>query len=364
MNRDTLLGLYDRLSQLVDKLPGSIQKPILRELTPIRQVFLAQRPARIMLTGHPSPSVPEFLHGILEIIVETGESNHGWRSYRIAGQENRGEILLLDARSDTPLDHVRETVRHGAPDIVIHLQSTDGGTAALEAAAERLSLIAVDVPVVAVAAEGCDLGQLSAQIASARQFSVRRHIACLPSDMAENACLFLPDAARLEFARLFGAKKAQAEIAGSLLKSFTTVCGVIGLQPIPLADLPLLTALQSLMVGLIVYVSGKPANARLITEFLGALGLNIGAGILFRESARAIIKIVPLWGNAVSGFVAGAGTYAVGRAAISYFIEETPITETRKLFDRLLPSWDAFKRRRLPHLSKQKPPVLKDEDPD
>ena len=149
-------------------------------------------------------------------------------------------------------------------------------------------------------------------------------------------------------------REAQAQIAGSLLKSFTAVCGVIGLQPIPLADMPILTTLQTLMVGLIIYTAGKSVTARMVGEFLGALGLNIGAGILFREGARAIIRIVPVWGNAVSGMIAGAGTYAVGRTAIAYFIEDIPINESKKLFQKLLPGWDAFKRHRLPVLSRSK----------
>ena len=59
--------------------------------------------------------------------------------------------------------------------------------------------------------------------------------------------------------------------------------------------------------------------------------------MLFREGARALVKIVPLWGNAVSGFIAGAGTYAIGRAAIAYFIEGIPLTDVKKIFRRLLP---------------------------
>ena len=33
---NAVLKLYDRLSALIEKLPGGLQKPILRELTPIR----------------------------------------------------------------------------------------------------------------------------------------------------------------------------------------------------------------------------------------------------------------------------------------------------------------------------------------
>jgi hypothetical protein len=43
--------------------------------------------------------------------------------------------------------------------------------------------------------------------------------------------------------------------------------------------------------------------------------------LVFRETARAAVKILPVWGNMISGGVAGAGTYALGRAAIAYYIE-------------------------------------------
>lgn len=360
MNRDNLLGLYDKLTQLVEKLPGGLQKPILRELSPIREVFLDQRPARIMLVGTAGKSVPEFLHSFSGVTVETGESDGGWRSYRLSGQAGRGEVLILDARYDTPQTAVDGALGRMQPDVVLYLREGIDVGASMETASARIAAAEADVPLVGVAYGGEPArARLAALLSADRQVSSRRHSVCSPDaqdQVGEAICAVLPNAARLEFARMIGARKAQAEIASSLLKSFTTVCGVIGIQPIPLADMPVLTALQSLMVSLIVYVSGKPVNARLVTEFLGALGLSIGAGILFRESARAIIKIVPVWGNAVSGVVAGAGTYAVGRAAIAYFIEETPIAETRKLFNQLLPSWDAFKRRRLPHLKKELPP--------
>ena len=355
MNRDTLLSMYDRLFQLVDKLPEGMKKPILREISPIREVFLEQRPARLMLVGSVGKSVPEFLHTACGVTVETGEATGGWRSYKLSGRSGRGEAQILDARYDAPDDVVAAAIEHAAPDVLIYLRENMEPEAIWTKAIARVAQSGPETPIVGIAYGGETARvRLQALFASDRQFSLRRSVVSQPDEeewsVGEAICSLLPNSARLEFARIAGAKKAQAEIAGSLLKSFTTVCGVIGLQPIPLADMPVLTTLQTLMVGLVVYVSGKPVNVRLVTEFLGALGLNIGAGILFRESARAIIKIVPLWGNAVSGFVAGAGTYAVGRAAISYFIEESPIAETQKLFHRLLPGWDAFKRRRLPSL--------------
>ena len=85
LNRDNLLSLYERLTKLVEKLPGGLQKPVLRELVPIRELFLEQRPARIVLLGGSGKSVPEFLRFVAGVSVETGESDNGWRILPRAG---------------------------------------------------------------------------------------------------------------------------------------------------------------------------------------------------------------------------------------------------------------------------------------
>jgi uncharacterized protein (DUF697 family) len=355
LNRDVLLSLYQRLEKLVEKLPGGMQKPILRELLPIRELFLEQRPARILLLGGAGKSVPEFLNSVAGAIVETGESDNGWRTYRV---QDHGEMLIFDARLDTPRVIFDSALTRFVPDVALLLQEPSDDYAVFELAAERMAACPKETPLIAISFGGERArARLGALLSSEREFSVRKLTICAPEagdSTPEAICAALPNVARLEFARLTGAKEAQSEIAGSLLKSFTAVCGVIGLQPIPLADMPILTTLQSFLVALIIYTTGKPVTPRVVGEFLGALGLNIGAGILFREGARAIIKIVPVWGNAVSGIVAGAGTYAVGRAAIAYFIEDIPINESKKLFQNLLPGWDAFKRHRLPVLTRSK----------
>ncbi len=355
MNRESLLSLYDRLTKLVEKLPGGLQKPILRELVPIRELFLEQRPARILLLGAVGKSVPEFLHSIGGITVEMGESDNGWRTYRLP---ERGEILVLDARQDAPQWAFESALQRFVPDVALLLKHAEDDQAALSLAASRLSACPKETPLIGIAFGGnSSRARLAALLSGKREFSTHRVIVCAPEEgdsVPEAICAALPHVARLEFARVSGAKEAQAQIASSLLKSFTAVCGVIGLQPIPLADMPILTTLQTLMIGLIIYTTGKPVTARTFGEFVGALGFNIGVGILFREGARAIIKIIPVWGNAVSGMVAGAGTYAVGRAAIAYFVEDIPMSEAKKLFHKLLPGWDAFKRRRLPVLTRGK----------
>lgn len=340
MNRDSLLSVYDRLTGLIDKLPGGLQKPILRELTPIKQVFLEQRPARLMLVGSRGGTAQEVLATLGASGLETGESDQGWRTYRAAA---RGEIQILDARHDVPEEHVVQGLGARPPDLVLFWESPGVLDADWKMALNRCAR--VEAPVIALS--GGSAFRLQAMLAAEHVLAHRvpRVLSAEDPVCVEAICAALPLPAQLEFARLTNARRAQAHIAGSLLKSFSAVCGVIGVQPIPLADMPILTTLQTLMVGLIIHTTGKPFSARLIAEFLGALGFNIGAGLVLREGARAIVRVVPIWGNAVSGFVAGAGTYAIGKAAIAYFIEETPITETRRIFRTLLPR---FGKKKLP----------------
>ena len=86
------------------------------------------------------------------------------------------------------------------------------------------------------------------------------------------------------------------------------------------------------MVCGIAYVSGRALSKRAAAEFIAALGTNVSVGLVLRESSRAALKLVPGWGNAVSGAIAGAGTYALGKAATAYFIEGVSIQNARAIF--------------------------------
>ena len=148
MNRETLLSLYDRLTKLVEKLPGGLQKPILRELVPIRELFLEQRPARILLLGAAGKSVPEFLHSIAGIGVETGESDNGWRTYRVP---DFGEILVLDAREDAPQGAFDSALLRFVPDVALLLREAEDNQTALDLAAARLSACPKETPLIGIA---------------------------------------------------------------------------------------------------------------------------------------------------------------------------------------------------------------------
>lgn len=353
MNRSDVLKLYDRFVGIIERLPGGLQKPILKELHPIRELFIEQRPPRILVVGDPGTgTTPAILHELAGSPVETGAAENGWRRYRIA---DRGAVEILDARADVPQSLVDAAVTAATADVIVLVQNCAGGENevgdSVAAAVSRIESVRVVkgmgfVPVVALGVGG----GTPEEVASRMESLLRVRARFVPTAVfgfdgttreavSEMICSGLPLPARLEFARFTMARGAQTEIAERLLKSFAALCGVIGVQPIPLADLPVLTALQSFMVSLIVYVSGRRVSPKLIAEFGAAVGLNVGAGFLFREGARAVVKFFPGWGNAVSGVVAGAGTYAIGRAAIAYFIEgkagTKALQEIRKRFPML-----------------------------
>ncbi len=142
----------------------------------------------------------------------------------------------------------------------------------------------------------------------------------------------LPNEARVEMIRISGDRQAQAEIAQVLVKSATAISTAIGAQPIPLADLPILTTLQLVMVSGIMYIAGRERSLRAATEFVGALGVNVGAGMVLREGTRAVLKFFPGWGNVVCGMVAGAGTYGLGKAATVYFLEGVSLRDARRTY--------------------------------
>jgi uncharacterized protein (DUF697 family) len=136
----------------------------------------------------------------------------------------------------------------------------------------------------------------------------------------------------LETARNSPDKGAKLAVTQKIVTTCTAACTTVGVEPIPLADFPILTTLQVMMVASIMRVSGRDISRKAITEFLSALGMNIGAGLVFREGARAAIKVLPGFGSAISGAIAGGATYSLGRAATAYFVEEKPLPEVKRLF--------------------------------
>jgi uncharacterized protein (DUF697 family) len=375
MNQQTLLSLYEKIEALIARLPSPLQKAILQELRPIKQIFLAQRPARLALLGEASANASSLLSALLgsELTLIAPQTDPGWINYE---QRLKGGFRVLDARrlNQTSLSwsDLANALSEEDPDVILFLAS---GTASTDLGFEceqatrvldflherfqkRVPLIGVvDLPantnpeiagkrrtelqawlsgqpklashfVRAIAVSSFVRFRLDGSIDTERD--ERRNI----RELAELMTRELPDDAQVEMARLVGAKEVQKNLANRLIRSVTAMSAAIGAQPIPLADFPILTTLQFMMVAGVMHISGRELSVKAAGEFLGALGMNIGVGMAFREGARAAVKFLPGWGNAISGGVAAAGTYGIGRAANAYFIEGLSLGEVRKLFRR------------------------------
>lgn len=154
-------------------------------------------------------------------------------------------------------------------------------------------------------------------------------------ELGETLFKNLPNEGKAAFARLSQARALQDSIARDLTSATATLCAGVAALPVPIADVLTLTTLQAGLVASIAYLSGRKLEARTVSEFFGALGMNLGAAFALREAARALIKYVfPGAGSVVSAGVAFTGTMALGAAARSYFVWDEPIEKAKKIMDR------------------------------
>ena len=360
MKTPSLLQIVERLERLAGRLPSKIRKAVLSELTPLKQLFLQQRPPRFLFAGSakvPARKIISTLFGSAEFVAPNAAAPL-CRWFEVDFPE-RGKISVIDARGvdDSATIHLRDELKYRAADIIFfirderiteemekrelaELNSYLSWNETLETDRKIIEIIVPPVEKVASRDErvvGSSLVKRGIFLETLRLIPVdndqgfelppveaRRFMSILARE--------LPNEARMEMIRISRDREAQREVAQLLIKSTTAVCTAIGAQPIPLADLPILTSLQLMMVSGVMYVSGRERSLRAAAEFAGALGANVGAAMLLREGARAVLKFFPGWGNIVCGLVAGSGTYAIGRAATAYFVEGVSMKDARRTY--------------------------------
>src|SRR5438874_10205090 len=351
MNQKALLRIAEKLERLAGRLPSKIRNSVLRELTPLKELFLQQRPPRFLFIG--SSKMPA--HRIINTLFTPGAQEqmnvalmpvHRWIDWNISGH---GTISILDARdaSDSASVQVEEDLERQPADIIFVFDDEDSdfeksGSASLMLRLQHpFSGTLGDAKVIGVAFGSENRAKqleerLKTQPAIRDRLLQVIQFTEMPSAEGQGFLSFLaeelPNPAKIEMIRISRDREAQHHVAQMLIKSTTAICTAIGAQPIPLADLPILTSLQVMMVSGIMYISGRERSLRAATEFITALGVNVGAGMILREGARALLKFFPGWGNVVCGAVAGAGTYAIGRAAIVYFLEGLTLTDARRAY--------------------------------
>jgi uncharacterized protein (DUF697 family) len=341
MNQTTLVQIAERLERLAGKLPEKIRRPVLREMTPLKELFLKQRAPRFLFIG--SSRMP--MQQIMNILFAPDEGErvnvtlmpvHRWTEWNMPG---RGTIAILDARDadGSAAIQIQEDLQRQPPDVIFLF---DDGRSDLQ---NHVALPPGEAKIIALCIGPEKRVAELEQALDARPAVRERLLSVLrltETDSTGRGRLMallaekLPNEAKIEMIRISRDPAAQHHVAQMLIKSATAICTAIGAQPIPLADMPILTTLQAVMVSGIIYLSGRERSLRTATEFITALGANVGAGMLLREGARAILKFFPGWGNVVCGLVAGAGTYAIGRAATAYFLEGASLKDARRTYLR------------------------------
>ena len=130
---------------------------------------------------------------------------------------------------------------------------------------------------------------------------------------------YLPECAQLLYYQAQRNKFLLKKISDRLIKRISSIAGIIGSSPIPISDIIILTPLQILLIAIIGGLSCRNLSKETAFEFFSAAGLNIGASFGSRYAAQQLLKIVPFAGWALSGIVAAASTYGIGKSAELYF---------------------------------------------
>lgn len=126
-------------------------------------------------------------------------------------------------------------------------------------------------------------------------------------------------------------------LAKHLTRIFSGIAATVALTPIPVSDIYVLLIIQAVLVSLIASLSGRELSLETAKEFIFSMGGIAGLGYAFKLVAQQAIKLINLvWpgaGSAVSSGIAAAGTAAMGRAAIAYYIDGSTVEQARKRFE-------------------------------
>jgi uncharacterized protein (DUF697 family)/predicted GTPase len=131
--------------------------------------------------------------------------------------------------------------------------------------------------------------------------------------------------------------------ATPIILGYSYLAVAAGAIPIPFIDLFILPGIQMKMVAELATLHGQPMTAERFRELAATLGLSMIA----RQAAREVSKFIPIVGAAAGAALAGASTYALGRAACYYYQQilegHVPEPESlKKFFDQELAAAEQF----------------------
>jgi uncharacterized protein (DUF697 family) len=106
------------------------------------------------------------------------------------------------------------------------------------------------------------------------------------------------------------ARQALPHIVG-----YSLLAGSAGAIPIPWLDLFILPGIQTRMIYHLAQFYGQPLDGRRFAELASTLGLGVAA----RQAAREVLKFIPYVGSVAGAALAGASTFALGKAFCYYY---------------------------------------------
>jgi uncharacterized protein (DUF697 family) len=99
-----------------------------------------------------------------------------------------------------------------------------------------------------------------------------------------------------------------------ILVGYSTLAGTAGALPIPFVDLLVIGGIQTKMIHELAERSGNKERSRKFLEIASSAGI----GLLATAALRQVAKLIPFVGSVVGAGLAGASTYALGRAFLEY----------------------------------------------
>lgn len=105
------------------------------------------------------------------------------------------------------------------------------------------------------------------------------------------------------------------ETARRYLVAFSTMAATLAAVPLPFATMPVLTALQISLVGLL----GKLYGQTLSPSQAGGIASAIAGGFFAQAIGRELVKFIPGFGSVIAASWAAAYTWSLGEGACVYF---------------------------------------------